>query len=266
MDAFSYLDHYAQICAMTTRAPREQAAQNQKLAQIWFSWPAIANCCLSKDSNEVVATLANWSGYGTNRRRTLGDAKSNEGHPLSSWAALVGQSLVGKSTVGNYLRKRFNMRVYDIDDMVADRAGTSVSDIFVTWGESVFREMELRVLSELLEREPGLLVLGGGSIQSLGCRCILRRVGKRIVLRNSLQTLWLRLKRRGNESKNEFKRDFATTSLAGKGFFELMWGIRQRLLLQIATNSVDCAGRNVSTVGKMVHSILSCDRWIEPSL
>jgi shikimate kinase len=76
---------------------------------------------------------------------------------------LIGPMGVGKSTVGRLLAKRLGVAFVDADDVLVDREGRSISDIFVDEGEPYFRSVERRVTLELLRAREGVLALGGGA-------------------------------------------------------------------------------------------------------
>lgn len=77
---------------------------------------------------------------------------------------LIGPPGAGKSTVGAMLARRLKISFVDTDKEIATRAGKSISDIFVDDGESAFREVEKAVVSEELQKDVGVLALGGGAI------------------------------------------------------------------------------------------------------
>ncbi len=68
----------------------------------------------------------------------------------------------GKTTVGRALAERLGWSFLDLDDLVEHWAGTTVEDIFRTWGEPRFRDMEEAVAGETLALERVVLAPGGG--------------------------------------------------------------------------------------------------------
>ena len=77
---------------------------------------------------------------------------------------VVGPPGSGKSTIGLQVARRLGEPFADVDDVVEQRAGRSISDIFVDDGEPAFRELEREVCADLLADEPGVVALGGGSV------------------------------------------------------------------------------------------------------
>jgi shikimate kinase len=101
---------------------------------------------------------------------------------VSDVVVVIGPPGAGKSTVGQVLAARLRVDFRDVDHDVERLAGKSVSDIFTTDGESVFREMEESAVATALVEHIGVLALGGGAIMSARTRELLR--GKQVVFLN----------------------------------------------------------------------------------
>ncbi len=69
----------------------------------------------------------------------------------------------GKSTVGHLLAAKLGMRFVDMDQLIEQREGRRISDIFATEGESHFRALERGTVEEL-SRESGLVIATGGGV------------------------------------------------------------------------------------------------------
>lgn len=89
---------------------------------------------------------------------------------------LVGPPGSGKSTVGHLLAERLGADFRDTDADVEQRAGKSISDIFVEDGEEPFRELEREAVRAALAEHRGVLALGGGAIQDPDTRADLHAV------------------------------------------------------------------------------------------
>jgi shikimate kinase len=87
---------------------------------------------------------------------------------------LVGPPGAGKSTVGRLLAGRIGVEFTDIDDLIVTSAGRSISEIFITDGEPVFRELEETEVAAALVGCNGVLALGGGAVLSERTRIRLR--------------------------------------------------------------------------------------------
>lgn len=78
---------------------------------------------------------------------------------------LIGAPGAGKSTVGQILARRLGTAFTDVDQLVEQTAGKSITDIFIEDGEAVFRELEQRLATESVTR-PGVVSLGGGAVMN----------------------------------------------------------------------------------------------------
>jgi shikimate kinase len=94
-----------------------------------------------------------------------------------STIALVGFMGAGKTTVGQALAHRLGWCFADLDRLVEERDGRTVPQIFEEEGEPRFRELELAVLVDLLDRGSKfyVLALGGGAFVSREVRAVLGR-------------------------------------------------------------------------------------------
>jgi len=90
---------------------------------------------------------------------------------------LVGFMGVGKTTVGRQVASRLGLPFYDLDQLIEERAGQKVAEIFARSGEGAFRTLESDVLRDLLDREPGVIATGGGTFARAENRTLIRAAG-----------------------------------------------------------------------------------------
>ncbi len=83
----------------------------------------------------------------------------------------------GKSSVGRRIASNTGHRFADTDEIVAARAGRSISRIFAEQGEAHFRELETAALKELSDASGIVLATGGGIILREKNRAALRSIG-----------------------------------------------------------------------------------------
>ena len=76
---------------------------------------------------------------------------------------LIGPPGSGKSTVGPALAARLKVPFFDTDTLIEQSSSRKITDIFVEDGEDVFREIEFTILQQVLEKEVGVISLGGGA-------------------------------------------------------------------------------------------------------
>lgn len=77
---------------------------------------------------------------------------------------LIGMPGCGKTRIGLALSAMLEMPVLDTDQMVVQRAGRSIPDIFERDGEAAFRDMETAAALEAARREGTVIATGGGMV------------------------------------------------------------------------------------------------------
>ncbi|GAG82863.1 unnamed protein product [marine sediment metagenome] len=75
---------------------------------------------------------------------------------------LIGFMGSGKSTTGKQLAKRLGYTFVDTDNLIVERLGMSVNEIFDRLGEKTFRKNETRLLNELILKNNLVVSTGGG--------------------------------------------------------------------------------------------------------
>ena len=100
----------------------------------------------------------------------------------------------GKSSVGRRLSELLCCPFMDLDDIIEERAGRRIPEIFASEGEAGFRRMEAEALASLSskenqETERGVLALGGGAVMTPSCAELVHEKTVCIYLRASVETL-----------------------------------------------------------------------------
>jgi shikimate kinase len=86
--------------------------------------------------------------------------------------ALIGFMGSGKSTVGRLLAKRLGYRFQDLDDLIEEKAGKTIREIFSAEGEAGFRDLESEALGSLAGASGLVLACGGGAaVQERNAAC-----------------------------------------------------------------------------------------------
>lgn len=79
--------------------------------------------------------------------------------------AIVGYMGSGKSTVGRMVADELSWEFVDLDRTVAERAGLSIPEIFESFGEHHFRNLERLELLDVLDGpEESVIACGGGVV------------------------------------------------------------------------------------------------------
>lgn len=80
--------------------------------------------------------------------------------------ALIGLRGAGKSTIGKRLADKLTLPFFELDRLIEQESGISLSMIFDMYGQSGFRRFERRCLDGLLKREDRFVLATGGSLVS----------------------------------------------------------------------------------------------------
>lgn len=80
--------------------------------------------------------------------------------------ALVGFMGCGKSTVGRQVARELGFEFVDTDQLIEDRAGMPIPEIFATEGEAAFRALEMKVIASLADETGRVIATGGGAVMN----------------------------------------------------------------------------------------------------
>jgi len=81
---------------------------------------------------------------------------------------LVGYMGSGKSTVGRLIAHQLGIPFLDLDDLIEEHTGLSVTDLFAQKGVVHFRKLEQSLLSTVLTEYPSFVLSTGGGTPSFG--------------------------------------------------------------------------------------------------
>ncbi len=107
---------------------------------------------------------------------------------------LIGFMGSGKSTISDYLSQHYAMEKIEMDQMIAQQEGMSISEIFQTHGEEYFRNLETDVLKELQGKGNVVVSCGGGTAMRECNVELMKKNGKIVLLAASPQTIYERVK------------------------------------------------------------------------
>jgi XRE family aerobic/anaerobic benzoate catabolism transcriptional regulator len=152
--------------------------------------------------------------------------------------ALVGLRGAGKSTLGSKLARELGVAFIELDREIESEAGTSLSEIFLLYGQAGYRRYERRALEKVLESHDACVIATGGSIVS--------EPGTYDLLLSACYTVWLKALPEEHMARVVAQGD--TRPMAGS--IEAMDDLRRILdnramLYRQADAVVDTAGRTV---------------------
>ena len=144
---------------------------------------------------------------------------------------LIGFMGSGKSSVGRRLSGLTGHRFVDLDELITQSDGRSISEIFSQRGESYFRDLEQRALGDLVGVCGIVLSTGGGLVLRPANRETLKRIGIVAWLDADPDILFERAMRSG-------RRPLLQTD-DPKGTFDELLGVRRNLYEMAADFRVD---------------------------
>ncbi|MFP5263698.1 MAG: shikimate kinase [Blastocatellia bacterium] len=106
---------------------------------------------------------------------------------------LVGFMGAGKTTVGRALARQLGFAFIDLDEVIEERAGKSIPEIFSESGEVEFRRRETAAIRSCRDYRDVVIALGGGAYVSETNRDMLRGLGKTVWLDCGVDTCLARI-------------------------------------------------------------------------
>ena len=97
-------------------------------------------------------------------------------------AILIGPPGSGKSSVGKALSRELSTSFADTDELIVEKIGQSIADIFAERGEAEFRAIERDVVLLALRSNIGVVSLGGGAVLDLQVQKAIRESAAQVIL------------------------------------------------------------------------------------
>lgn len=107
---------------------------------------------------------------------------------------LIGFMGSGKSTVCECLHTKYGMEMIEMDSLISEREGMSISDIFAVHGEEYFRSLETKLLVELQDKCNFVISCGGGTPMREQNVAQMKKNGRIVLLTASPQTIYERVR------------------------------------------------------------------------
>lgn len=120
---------------------------------------------------------------------------------------LIGFMGSGKSTVASCLAKKFGMEIVEMDQVIVEREGMSISDIFAHKGETYFRDVESQLLTEIQAKQDRVISCGGGVVLREQNVKEMKKCGKVVLLNAKPETILERVKDDENRPLLQGKKD-----------------------------------------------------------
>jgi shikimate kinase len=114
---------------------------------------------------------------------------------------LIGLPGSGKTTIGKTLAKNLNLQLIDTDDEICKSEKTSVEEIFINKGENYFREIEKKILLNVIQNKNHIISTGGGTPCFFDNMKVINEAGISIFLNVAPEIIFKRLKEQKTESR-----------------------------------------------------------------
>ena len=108
---------------------------------------------------------------------------------MKSNIILTGFMASGKSAVGKGLAKRLRMNFVDTDELIEEKEGIKISQIFREKGELYFRKIETKIIKEVAEYKNSVIATGGGVVLKEENMQALRKNGTILCLSTDAATI-----------------------------------------------------------------------------
>ncbi len=152
----------------------------------------------------------NYLGVATTRSaKVCFSPEASVNRELARPLALVGMPGCGKSSLAAALARSLGIDFFDSDQLVEQKSGTTIADIFAKNGEAHFRKLECGVISELARDwaekriKPFVLASGGGAMANPHSHKVLQKHFTTVWLDCPLDVLQQRLVRQRDDKKCE---------------------------------------------------------------
>jgi shikimate kinase len=99
----------------------------------------------------------------------------------------------GKSLIGKKFAKIIDFNFLDTDSFIEKKTGKSINQIFSESGEIFFRELEENYISKILHKKNYVFSLGGGVMNNINLRNIIKKNSYNIYLEVEINILSKRL-------------------------------------------------------------------------
>lgn len=134
---------------------------------------------------------------------------------------LIGFMGCGKSTVASGLQRMYGKKVVEMDQLISERQGMSIPDIFDKYGETYFRDLESKLVEEIQGMENQVVSCGGGVVLREQNVAKMKENGLVVLLTAKTETILERVKYDNNRPVLKGKKTVA-------GITELMEARREK--------------------------------------
>ena len=171
---------------------------------------------------------------------------------LTTHLYLTGFRGTGKSSVARSLAKQLGVTAIDLDEVVEQQAGISISKIFEQSGESGFRDLESSALAAVAQSPPAIVSLGGGAVLRAENQACVAKTGICIWLNADAKTIAARL----NHDETTADRRPALTALEASEEIERLLDERRPIYEQTSQHRIETTDRSIDQVVDEILALL----------
>lgn len=157
---------------------------------------------------------------------------------------LVGMMGSGKTTLGRFLSMILGLPFIDLDKEIELQIGKTIPQIFEEDGEEYFRNFECLILKNIISSGNAIISTGGGIIENIESREILKEQNKVFYLKTTPEILYSRIK--GDSNRPNLK--------TFENFSNLL-NSREAKYLEVAKHVVD-VNKTISEIAQEVRGLL----------
>lgn len=128
------------------------------------------------------------------RRINYNSKKIQARHLFHYNIVLIGFMGSGKSTISDYLSTMFAMKTVEMDQIISEREGMGIPDIFEVYGEEYFRNLETELLIEMQSKSNVVISCGGGVPMRERNVIEMKKNGRVVLLTAKPETIYDRVK------------------------------------------------------------------------
>jgi shikimate kinase len=107
---------------------------------------------------------------------------------------LTGFMGVGKTSVGTRLARDLGFSFIDTDELIEADQKITITEIFSSFGEPYFRDVETRIIRQVLENENQVIATGGGAVIRDENRTVFKERGITICLTARPEVVYERIR------------------------------------------------------------------------
>ena len=156
--------------------------------------------------------------------------------------ALIGYRGSGKSTIGKKLADQLWQKFIDVDEMIVQKKGKTIKQIFEEDGEPHYRDIETQCLREAVAVPDHVLALGGGTLGREENRQLVKAACQKIIyLRCEPEML---LRRIASDTHSFHTRPSLTPFGGGIEEIRIMLEQREPIYRQVMTSELDVTNLN----------------------